>query len=55
MCIRDRFWEYNKEQNQFSFLGKTSISGDAKYGVKLNDKIVSVTPDSDNDVTLKFN
>lgn len=50
-----QFWEYNKEQNQFSFLGKTSISGDAKYGVKLNDKIVSVTPDSDNDVTLKFN
>ena len=50
-----QFWEYNKKDNQLSFVGKASISGDAKYGVKLNDKVVAVSPDGKNEATLKFN
>ncbi|WFD36439.1 hypothetical protein MCUN1_003318 [Malassezia cuniculi] len=50
-----QFWEYKKGSNVLSFVGKATISSGAQYGANLNGNVLSVTPDSDNSVNVKFN
>ena len=49
-----QFWQYSKNDNVLSFVGKMSVEEGAKYGTNFNNGVISVSPEKDNAVKVQF-
>lgn len=49
-----QFWQYSKNDNVLSFVGKMSVEEGAKYGTDLHNGVVSVSPNKENVEKVQF-